>query len=334
MKAGEVRPETAATFAAGPREPPGDAPGGGDRGGEGREEGRRDGLAPSAHGRFAELAAPPREDFDPGRAVALCADLCRVALGDFAPALLLLPATERRRAQAVAAFALTLFDFARQRGADGARLAQINRWEFTLEAALSGERIGQPIFLRLGEEQRRRPFSGDGLDALFAAARMRATVARPATPEESIRRRSQLARGLALTLAGDPASEATVEFASGLLGLQTLLSLGAELAGGRCQLPESELPRVLPSPPPELVAAAVAAESQRLQPLLLRGGRAAREVPLTFRRPAAFLVLASSRLLARVEAVGAELARRPPRLGPWTRLGLVARSRWGRLGTS
>jgi len=326
MTPGEVPPDTPAP-AAGPREERDAAPGDG----SGRRNERGDALAPSAHGRFAELVAPPRDDFDPQRAVELCAGICRAVLGDFAPALLLLPEIERRRAQAVAAFALTLFDFARQRGADGERLAQINRWEFTLEAALAGERIGQPIFLRLGEEQRRRPFSSDGLDALFASARGRATIARPADPDEAARRRTLLARGLALTLTGDPASDATVEFASGLLGLQALLSLGGELAGGRCPLPESDLPEVPPVPPPELVAAAVAAECRRLQPLLLRGGRAAREVPLTFRRPATFLVLASTRLLARVEESGAALLARAPRIGPLERRVLSTRSRWGRL---
>ena len=163
---------------------------------------RGEALAPSLHGRFAELAAPPLDDFDAARAIALCADLCRAGLGDLAPALLFLSPAERRRAQAVAAFALTLFDFARQRGADGDRLAQINRWEFTLESALAGERIGQPVFLRLGEEQRRRPFSTAGLDALFAAARTRATVASPADPEEAAARRALLARGHALARIG------------------------------------------------------------------------------------------------------------------------------------
>ncbi|MDI9630312.1 MAG: hypothetical protein QM311_02470 [Acidobacteriota bacterium] len=292
---------------------------------------RGEALAPSAHGRFAALAAPPRDDFDSARATALCADVCRAALGSLAPALTLLPPTERRRAQAVAAFALTLFDFARQRGVDGDRLAQINRWEFTLEAALGGERIGQPIFLRLGEEQRRRPFSTAGLDALFAAARGRATVERPSDPAEAAERRELVARGLVLTLIGDGASPATVEFAAGLLGIQALLTLGTELAGGRCPLPVSELPSILPAPPAVALATAVAAESRRLQPLLLRGARAVREVPLTFRRAGAFLVLASTRLLARVEEAGPSLLRRPPRLGASERLRLVLRSRWGRL---
>mgnify|MGYP003373639824 CR=1 FL=1 len=293
---------------------------------------RGDALAASPHGRLSALLAPPAEDFDGERAASLCAEVCREALGDLAPALVLLPALERRRAQAVAAFALTLFDFARQRGADGERLAQINRWEFTLEAALAGERIGQPVFLRLGEEEHRRPFSREGLDALVAAARGRATVDRPATAAEAAAGRLRLARGLALTLLGDGASSAAVEFTAGLLGLRALLGLGAEVAGGRCPLPVEELPTILPAPPADRLAAALAAESERLAPLLLRGARATREVPLTFRRATTFLVLAAERLLTRVDEAAPRLLAHPPRLGAWERLRLVARARWGASG--
>lgn len=292
---------------------------------------RGDALAASPHGRLAELLAAPAEDFDSERAAGLCADVCREALGDFAPALVLLPVAERRRAQAVAAFALTLFDFARQRGVDGERLAQINRWEYTLEAALSGDRIGQPVFLRMGEEEQRRPFSRDGLDALFAAARRRATCDRPIHAAEAETARRQLAEGLVQILLGDGQSPAALEFASGLLGLRALLGLGAELAGGRCPLPVDELPAIVPAPPPDRLSAALDAEIQRLEPLLLRGARAVREVPLTFRRPTAYLVLAAERLLARAGAVGARLVAKPPRLGAFERLRLVARARWGSL---
>ena len=59
---------------------------------------------------------------------------------------------DRERVQTLAAYAYTLFDFARQHGVEGERLAQINRWEFTLEAALSGQKVGQPIFLRMARD--------------------------------------------------------------------------------------------------------------------------------------------------------------------------------------
>src|SRR5262245_65215795 len=120
------------------------------------EDWRADSRARSHHSRLDAEIRRPAEDFDEEKAAALCAEITRNLLGDFAPALLLLPAPERRRVQALLAYASTLFDFARQRGVEGERLAQINRWEFTLEAALSGQRIGQPVFLRMTQEHERR----------------------------------------------------------------------------------------------------------------------------------------------------------------------------------
>src|SRR6202035_3733976 len=104
-------------------------------------EWRADALARRRHSRLDEEIRQPAGDDDPQRAEELCADLCRNLLGDFAPALLLLRRDDRRRAQALAAYAHTLFDFARQHGVEGEKLAQINRWEFTLELALSGQAV-------------------------------------------------------------------------------------------------------------------------------------------------------------------------------------------------
>ncbi|HBL25642.1 MAG TPA: hypothetical protein DD490_02275, partial [Acidobacteria bacterium] len=67
-----------------------------------------------------------------------------------------------------------LFDFARQRGVDGERLAQINRWELTLETALSGVPVGQPVFVRMAREERRRAWPTAALDEIAACARRRA----------------------------------------------------------------------------------------------------------------------------------------------------------------
>src|SRR3954470_20900841 len=119
------------------------------------------------------------EDLDEEKAEELCAGIARHLLGDFAPALMLLPGTERRRAQALLAHAFALFDFARQGGLEGEKLAQINRWEFTLEAALAGEPAGQPIALRMARENERRRWPADALEDLAACARHRATRHRP-----------------------------------------------------------------------------------------------------------------------------------------------------------
>ena len=76
---------------------------------------RADALARSRHSRLLEELRQPVADDDPDRAEALCSEVARHTLLDFAPALILLPATERRRCQVLTAHALTLFDFARKR---------------------------------------------------------------------------------------------------------------------------------------------------------------------------------------------------------------------------
>jgi hypothetical protein len=102
-------------------------------------------LAASRHSRLTDEVPRPLDDFDVDLAARLCADICRQLLRDYAPGLLLVSRDERLRVQALAAYARTLFDFAAQRGLAGERLAQINRWEFTLESALAGEPIGQLV---------------------------------------------------------------------------------------------------------------------------------------------------------------------------------------------
>src|SRR6476620_6455960 len=101
---------------AGPADPPSDHhPDGG--------EWRADALARSRHSRLDGEIRAPAEDHDAERAAELCAGLARDLLADFAPALVFLAPGERRRAQALLAYGRTLFDFARQRGVEGERLA-------------------------------------------------------------------------------------------------------------------------------------------------------------------------------------------------------------------
>ena len=130
----------------------------------------------SAHTRLVDELRPPLDDADPQRARSICAQICRDLLGDLAPSLTLLPAEERRRVQAVAAFARTLFDFAVQPGLEGGRLAQINRWEFELETALAGQPRGQPVFLSMAAEDRHRRWPRRSLDEIVSLARRAATV--------------------------------------------------------------------------------------------------------------------------------------------------------------
>lgn len=294
----------------------------------GGEAWRADSLARSHHSRLDELRQP-LADFDEEKAAALCAEVCRSLLGDFAPALLLLPPFERRRAQALVAYAATLWDFARQRGIEGEKLAEINRFEFTLEAALAGEAVGQPIFLRLAREHERRRLPAEPLAELAAAARRRATRERTASPAEADADAERLGRALAGALLGnDPTPELTA-FAGALVRVGTLQRLGSELAGGRAPLPFSELPSDgWTTTPPERLLAAARRECERLRPRLLRAPRGMARLPAPWRRVATFSLLAALRLLALIEDADARLLTEPPRLGVAARLGLLARARW------
>src|SRR3954466_12987785 len=159
--------------------------------------------------RLAGELSPPVENLDEEKAEELCAEIVRHLLGDFAPALLLLPGTERRRAQALLGYPSGLFDFARQGGLEGEKLAQINRWEFTLEAAFAGERTGQPVFLRMAREKERprrarrtgRPrWPVAPRDDLPTPARRRALRRRPATVADTDGEALSLGRAVAAAL--------------------------------------------------------------------------------------------------------------------------------------
>jgi phytoene/squalene synthetase len=295
---------------------------------------RADALARSRHSRLDQEIRAPQEDLDEERSRELCAEICRGLLGDFTPALLLLSPAERCRAQAFLAYVFTLFDFARQRGVEGERLAQINRWEFTLEAALAGQPVGQPVFLGMAREQKRRPWPVEALDGVAACARRRATRPRPATPGEADADAERLARAVSYGLTGAAPPGEVSAFVAALVRLRTLQSLGAEMNGRRCPLPLSELPDDEidevqgAAPDPGRLFDLVQRECRRLRPRLLRAPRGLMELPPGYRRAAIFCLLAGLRLLTQIEDGDAGLLDTPPQLGVLSRLGFLARARW------
>jgi phytoene/squalene synthetase len=302
-------------------EPRGKRPGG--------EDWRADSLARSRHSRLDVEISRPAEDFDEEKAAALCAELTRNLLGDFAPALLLLPGDERRRAQALLAYASTLFDFARQSGVEGERLAQINRWEFTLEAALSGQPVGQPIFLRMARENERRRWPADALDELAACARRRATRVQPATEAEAEVEALSLGRAVAAALLEKGLNAEVDGLVSALVRLWSLQHLGEEIDRKRCPLPASEVPEEEDGrfDPARLLEAA-RRECQRLRARLLRAPRGLVDLPRGYRRAGLFALLAALRLLTEIEDESRDLLAAPPRLGVGARIGLLLRARW------
>lgn len=286
----------------------------------------------SPHSRLDQEIRRPDEDFDEERALELCAEVARNLLGDFAPALVLLPVYDRQRVQTLLAYTFTLFDFARQRGVEGERLAQINRWQFTLETALGGQPVGQPVFVRIAREQRRRAWSAEALDEIAACARRRATRPRPATPEEADADAERLARAVATALLGKAPPGEVNAFAGALVRLRSLQSLGSEVQGKRNPLAVSEMPDDWAGEPsPQKLFEAAQRECLRLRPRLLRAPRGLLDLPAGYRRAAVFCLLASLRLLTRIEDGDAGLLQTPPQLGVMSRLGLLARARWFRV---
>lgn len=135
---------------------------------------RADALGKSRHSRLADEVRPPGETTQPAEAELVCARITREALGELAPALLLLSGDRRRRAQTLAAWTVTLFDLARRpglAGLDGDRLAQINAWEFQTDAALDGQPATQPVFVALAGENERAPWPREALDRIVSSAR-------------------------------------------------------------------------------------------------------------------------------------------------------------------
>jgi hypothetical protein len=285
----------------------------------------------SPHSRLDQEIRRPDEDFDEERALELCAEVARNLLGDFAPALVLLPTPDRQRVQTLLAYAFTLFDFARQHGVEGERLAQINRWQFTLESALGGQPVGQPVFVRMACEERRRAWPAEALDEIAACARRRATRPRPATPEQADADAERLVRAAATALLGkEPPGEVNA-FLGALVRLRALQSLGSEVQGKRNPLAVSEMPDDWTEPDPQRLFAAAQRECLRLRPRLLRAPRSLLELPAGYRRAAVFCLLAAMRLLTQIEEGDAGLLQTPPQLGVMSRLGLLARARWFRV---
>ncbi|HXU33375.1 MAG TPA: squalene/phytoene synthase family protein [Thermoanaerobaculia bacterium] len=294
---------------------------------------RADALGASRHSRLAdELRPPDARRPDPEAAIELCADLTRSRLGDFAPALALLTRPERRRAQALVAHAAVLFDFARQRGVEGERLAAINRWEYALDEALSGRPPGQPIFAGMSREQGRRRWSIEGLNALCACARRRAVRGQPATAEEAERDARALAQAVAHAWLGAPPSNEIEALGAGLIRLHRLQNLGSETTAGRCPLPRSEVGDAAPNPPavPALLASAQK-ECGRLRALFLGGARGLPALPAGVRQTVAYALFAGLDLLSQIEEADGSLLVTPPKIGLRTRIGLIVRARWLRV---
>ncbi len=176
------------------------------------------------------------------RAEAWIAEIARELLGDFAPALLLLPATERARARALLAYARMLLDCAQQHGPEGERLAQIDRWQAGLDRALAGEPAQPPICLRMARENARRRWPADALDELAGCARRRALRPHPANAADAGLDARRLGRAVGGALLEARLTAEVNGFAGALIRLHALQHLGEAVAHGHSPLPDDAGP--------------------------------------------------------------------------------------------
>lgn len=264
-------------------------------------------------------------------------------LGDFAPALRLLPEAERSRARALGGYASALFDRARS-GDDRqdplnrrARLESIERLALALDETLTGRaglgsdvagELPAPVRL-MGLEHRRRPWPREALAELAAAARHRATTPRLETRREWFSAALRFAAALASAQLGSAQPPEVACFAAALVRLSMLQNLGAELAAGRCPLSIEELPSEGEKPDLRAVVGAVRHECSRLRPDLLAVGKALPTLPGAYQRATSYLLLAGLRLLAELEDADSLMLTDPPRLGPVTRALLLLKARRG-----
>lgn len=294
-------------------------------------EWRADATAQSRHSRLDDSLVEPLDNHDLDRAATVCAEIARRALGDFAPALMLLSTTERQRLQALAAFALTLFDFARQSSLEGERLAQMNRWSFDLESTLDGQPPGQPVFVLLAAAGEQHPWSPDALEAIVTCARRRALKQRMQSSDdidkESVRLASALCQAL-LPKTGDKASK----LGATLLRVGRLLALGEDQRRHQAGLASDELPELWAGDRATSTAqltTAIRHESRRLSAALVTATADTAHLPTaSWRRATRYAILAARKLLSRIETTGAEIVHTPPQLGAVERLLLLLRSRW------
>jgi len=294
-------------------------------------EWRADAAAQSRHSRLDDSLVEPLDNRDLDHAATVCAEIARRALGDFAPALMLLSTAERQRLQALAAFALTLFDFARQSSLEGERLAQMNRWSFDLESTLDGQPPGQPVFVLLAAAGEQRPWPPDALEAIVTCARRRALQQRARSTDDLEKESLRLARALCQALL-PKASDKASKLGAALLRVGRLLALGEDQRRHQAGLASDELPELWAgdrATSSEQLATAIRHESSRLSAALVTAKADTTHLPTTsWRRATSYAILTARKLLSRTETTGAEIIHSPPQLGAVERVLLLLRSRW------
>jgi len=265
----------------------------------------------------------------------ICLRTAEERAGPFARALTLLPERELDRAALLLTLVDALFATAAGPGTPEERIDDLDRIAFAIARALRGESSGEgseSFAQRFGNESRRRGFTRRALDDLFDAARGAARRLRPETAEELAVRAQFRAEAFITALFGAEPTPAVIDLGAGLTRLLALQGLAGQLRARHCPLPESDLAEPVQYRTADEIGAAVVRECAELRKLLLKGARAAGEVPLSFRRPVVFLLPVALSLLGLLEDRPPELARRTLTVGQWTLRRAYWRARYTPLG--
>ena len=245
-------------------------------------------------------------------------------LGEWRPALALLPEREQRRVALVTLWISALARTAREGDRVERKLERLNRSAFLVAKALAGEPTASPFAALFAAESAARLLPRRALDLLLAEVRGALERPRPADLEEWRARARALGGATAEALLGQEPTAATVDAAAALLRLALLARLPSAIEAGRSHLPLAPEDALSTAPRDErerspAAAAFVAAEVEDVRAQLLRGARALAEVPLGYRRALAYLVAMALDLVGRIEDRPEEILRRVPQPGWWRR---------------
>jgi phytoene/squalene synthetase len=187
------------------------------------------------------------------------------------------------------------------------------------------------VFVLLHDLEQQRPWFREGFDKLHSYARRRCALPRPIDPPNSQQNAVVLGEALSSLLTGAPASQPVVRTASSMIRLHGLITLGDDIRRHRPQLPITELPESFESPNRDQSGVLKTAIERECREVRQQIGtlRSLRSLPVSLQPAARYCWLASHRILARIEDLGPQLVETVPRLGLFTRLRLLLRSRLG-----
>lgn len=295
-------------------------------------------MLPAGEKIATALAAPaPPGPHTLREAQAFCAALVRQHYENFPVASWLLPSRVRAAVQAIYAYARIADDFADEPAHEGRRLERLEEWGQLLERCFQGEAY-HPVFVALREAIRRHGLPPEPFRDLLEAFRLDVTRKRHADFQSLLRycRLSANPVGrLILRLFGHTGPELLERsdaFCTALQLTNHWQDVAIDLAKDRIYLPEADRVRCGVSEADlktglvsEGFRTLMSEEIARVRDLYAAARPLCDAVRGRLRLELRFTWLGGNRVLERIEAVGYDVFRRRPKLGPRDALQVLAR---------